>query len=220
VRVTINRQNVYDLENIAKFLIEKLELKGFSTNSAGYLGSCRQNAKEVLLNTSERHLAMKTLKNLSEKYKGRISATAGPLAEARNWLRMKKARLQSDQPFGGFLIGCNGPNNKVAVRADGAIVPCTMLAHMKLGQINQDSLKEVWQHSSDLNKFRQRHTIPLTDFDFCDGCPYIPYCTGNCPGLAYSLTGRVNHPSPDACLRKFLEEGGKLPIEKNNSIVE
>jgi hypothetical protein len=29
--------------------------------------------------------------------------------------------------------------------------------------------------------------------------------------LAYTITGQVNHPSPDACLRDFLKEGGKLP---------
>ena len=50
----------------------------------------------------------------------------------------------------------------------------------------------------------------LTDFDFCVECPYIPYCTGNCPGLAYALTGQVDHPSPDACLRCFLEDGGTI----------
>ena len=37
------------------------------------------------------------------------------------------------------------------------------------------------------------------------------YSTGNCPGLSYTLVGEVNHPSPDACLRKFLDEGGRLP---------
>jgi hypothetical protein len=29
--------------------------------------------------------------------------------------------------------------------------------------------------------------------------------------LAHNLTGQVDHPSPDACLRRYLEDGGKLP---------
>ena len=53
--------------------------------------------------------------------------------------------------------------------------------------------------------------ISLEEFEFCTGCSYIPYCTGNCPGMGFNLTGEVNHPSPDACLRKFLAEGGTLP---------
>ncbi len=28
--------------------------------------------------------------------------------------------------------------------------------------------------------------------------------------MAYTLTGQVNHPSPDACLRRFLADGGRL----------
>ncbi len=106
------------------------------------------------------------------------------------------------------MQGC--PNNKLAVRADGVIVPCNMLTHIELGRINQDSLSDVWQNHPTLNQMRQRSTIPLTDFEFCAGCPYIPYCTGNCPGLAYTLTGQIDHPSPDACLRRYLEDGGEI----------
>jgi SynChlorMet cassette radical SAM/SPASM protein ScmE len=212
VRVTIHRNNVNDLENTAHLLLEELDLANFSTNSAGYLGTCRLNADDVLLNIQERKVAMETMLRLAEKYPDRISATAGPLADGHTWLRMEEARAQGAQAFanGGRLTGCNCTSKKIAVRADGAIVPCTMLAHMELGRINVDSMLEVWQHSLTLNQLRRRHTIPLTEFEFCAGCSYIPYCTGNCPGLAYTLKDTVDHPSPDACLRLFLEEGGTI----------
>jgi len=213
VRVTIHHHNVDDLENIAHFLLEELGLPGFGTNSAGYLGTCRLNADDVMLTIAERQLAMAALLRLTEKYPGRISASAGPLAEGRIWRRMEEARAQNAPAFPnrGRLTACGCPGSKIAVRADGVIVPCSMLAHSELGQINQDSLAEIWQHSPTLNKLRSRHTIPLSGFEFCAGCSYIPYCTGNCPGLAYTITGKVDHPSPDACLRRFLEEGGTIP---------
>jgi radical SAM protein with 4Fe4S-binding SPASM domain len=85
-----------------------------------------------------------------------------------------------------------------------------MLAHIELGRIHRDPLEEVWRKSPDMNRLRGRHAIPLTGFEFCAGCSYIPYCTGNCPGLAYTLTGQVDHPSPDACLRRYLAEGGTI----------
>ena len=212
VRVTIHRHNVHDLESTARLLLEDLGLKRFSTNSAGYLGSCRLNAEDVLLTTAERQAAMETLLRLTQKYDGRISANAGPLAEARMWRRMERARAEGapSSRKGGRLTACGGMNSKIAVRADGVIIPCSMLAHMELGRINRDSLAEVWQHSPTLNQLRRRRLIPLTEFDFCAGCPYTPYCTGNCPGLAYTLTGQVDHPSPDACLRRFLEDGGRI----------
>jgi SynChlorMet cassette radical SAM/SPASM protein ScmE len=212
VRVTVHRHNVDDLENIAHFLLEELGLPGFGTNSAGYLGRCRLNADDVMLTIAERQLAMASLLRLTAKYDGRISANAGPLTDGRMWRRMEEARAQNAPAFhnGGRLTACGCPSNKISVRADGVIVPCSMLAHVELGRINQDSLAEVWQDSPALSQLRSRPRIPLTGFEFCAGCSYIPYCTGNCPGLAYTLTGTVDHPSPDACLRRFLEEGGAI----------
>ena len=212
VRATIHRSNVHDLENIAHFLLDELGLPDFGTNAAGYMGSCRGNADDVLLNIVERKEAMATLLRLAAKYDGRISANAGPLADGRMWHRMEEARVQNAPAFnnGGHLTACGCTFSKIAVRADGVIIPCSMLAHLELGRINHDSLAEIWNNSPVLNQLRNRHTIPLSGFEFCAGCSYIPYCTGNCPGLAYALTGIVDHPSPDACLRRFLKEGGTI----------
>ena len=213
VRMTIHRHNVDDLENGARFLLEELGLPGFSTNAAGYLGSCRYNANSVMLTLEQRQKAMQTLLELNDRYNDRISADAGPLAEARMWRQMEEARTQASPPMAnrGHLTGCGCHWSNIAIRADGAIVTCTMLAHMVLGWINQDSLEEIWLRSPDLAQMRQRHLIPLTNFDSCQGCAYIGYCTGNCPGLAYTLSGQVHYPSPDACLRRFLVEGGTIP---------
>ena len=215
VRVTIHRENVNDLEGVARFLLEDLRLPSFSTNSASFMGLCRRYAPEVQLGVSERSLAMETLLRLTKRYHGRIGATAGPLAEARSWLAMERARGEGQEgsPGRGYLTGCNGPMSKLAVRADGVIVPCSQLSHIELGHINQDNLVDLWQKHPELKRLRTRHTISLTDFEFCKGCDYIPYCTGGCPALASTIVGEENHPSPDACLKRFLQEGGKLPDE-------
>jgi SynChlorMet cassette radical SAM/SPASM protein ScmE len=213
VRVTIHRYNVDDLENIAQLLLNELGLPSFSTNSAGYLGTCRLNADDVMLTTAERQTAMESLLRLTQEYNGRISASAGPLAEGRTWRGMEEARANDAAPFsnGGYLTGCGCPSSKITVRSDGVIVPCSMLAHIELGRINRDSLAEVWLYSPGLNQLRRRRTIPLTEFESCAGCEYTSYCTGGCPALAYTLTGQVDHPSPDICLRRFLADGGRVP---------
>lgn len=211
-RMTIHRWNIDDLECAVRLLLDDLGLPEISTNAAGYLGSCRQNSSDILLTATGRQSAMKRLMSLADRYPGRITATAGPLAEASYWWKMEKARMEGAPgfPLGGRLTGCGCSSEKITVRADGTIIPCTMLAHVELGSINKDSLKEVWMHSPALNGLRERGRIPLTAFEFCSGCEYIPYCTGNCPGLAYAHTGRIDHPAPDACLRDFLAEGGSL----------
>lgn len=213
VRVTIHRQNVRDLEGVARLLLEEVRLPSFSTNAASYMGLCRQNTEQVQLTVEERSLAMETLLKLNKKYNGRISASAGPLADGRRWLMMENARREGKGsiPNLGYLGSCHKPMNAIAVRADGIMVPCSLISHIELGRINQDDLQEVWQNHPELGRLRERRNIPLGDFEFCKGCDYINYCTGGCPALAYTILGDEYHPSPDACLKRFLEEGGRLP---------
>jgi SynChlorMet cassette radical SAM/SPASM protein ScmE len=199
IRVTIHRKNVRDLENVAKLLLEDIGVPSFSTNAASHMGLCRQNAEQVQLTAEDRSVAMEALLKLEKKYNGRINATAGPLAEGRDWLEMEKALLDGQESVDGrgYLTSCNGPMNTLAARADGVMVPCGQMSHLELGRINKDGLEKVWQE--------------LNEFEFCQGCEYINYCTGNCPALAYTILGKENHPSPDACLKRFLEAGGRLP---------
>ncbi|MBN1832480.1 MAG: SynChlorMet cassette radical SAM/SPASM protein ScmE [Deltaproteobacteria bacterium] len=216
VRVTIHRHNVRDLDGIADLLFNEIGLDTFSTNAASYMGLCRQNAEMVQLSIEERSLAMETLLRLNRQYHGRISASAGPLAEGMAWLEMVEAYNQGQKRMHGrgYLTGCGGPAEKLAVRADGVMVPCIQLSHIPLGRINENDLKEVWQDHPELKRLRERYKIPLSSFTFCRGCQFVDFCTGNCPALAYQMVGDENHPSPDACLKRFLEQGGRLP-DKN-----
>ena len=213
VRMTIHRHNVNDIEETARFLLEDLGLPGFSTNAASYMGLCRAHADDVQLMIDERSLAMDTLLKLNEKYNGRIGAQAGPLAEARHWLEMEQARKENRDGFKdcSYLRSCGGVFSKMAVRADGVMVPCLQMSHVELGRINHDDLRDVWQNHPELTRLRERRDMRLNDFDFCQGCDYIPYCRGSCPALAYTITGEENHPSPDACLKRYLEADGRLP---------
>jgi len=213
VRVTINRHNVRDLEETARLLLDDIGLPSFSTNSAGPMGLCRQNREEMELTVEDRQIAMESLLRLNEKYNGRIGATAGPLAEARHWKIMEEARREGREQMTdrGFLRACGGVMSKMAVRADGVMTPCSQMSHIELGRINKDDLIEVWQSHPELKRLRERVDIPLSKFEFCKGCDYMPYCTGNCPALAYTILEKDNHPSPDACLKRFLAAGGKVP---------
>jgi SynChlorMet cassette radical SAM/SPASM protein ScmE len=213
VRVTINRDNVRELENIARFLLVDLGLAGFSTNSATYMGLCRQNPESIQLNTPERMLAMSTLLRLDQEYGGRITGTAGPISEARMWREMEQARRdgKASLPGRGYLTSCGGLFSKLAVRADGVIIPCTLLSHIELGHIGRDRIADVWTRHPEVLKMRSRRDMPLSDFDQCRGCAYVNYCSGSCPAVAYNITGDTYRPSPDACLRLFLEEGGIIP---------
>jgi len=213
VRVTIHRQNVHVLDKIAELLLDDLGLSSFGTNAASYMGLCRKNEDMIQMTAAEQSLAMKTLLQLNRKYANRINALAGPLANAQHWLEMVQARREGRDrlPGCGYLRSCGGVMNKLNVRADGVITPCNQMSHVELGRINNDRIRDVWLNHPELKRLRERRNVPLSEFEFCAGCEYIPYCRGGCPALAYTLTGSDHGPSPDSCLRRFLEEGGVLP---------
>jgi SynChlorMet cassette radical SAM/SPASM protein ScmE len=205
---------VHHLRELASYLLEEIKLPSFSVNSVYNMGRCSKNM-EVNLNIDERTFAMNELLNLNKKYNGRIIATAGPLADAKFWIAMENAYHTGVECVqgGGYLTGCGGLLNKIAVRSDGVIVPCDQMGHINLGKINKDDLREVWLNHSEFERLRSRYSMSLKDFGFCKKCKYTNYCTGGCPATAYVLCGKENHPSPDTCLRRFYLEGGRLSNE-------
>lgn len=215
VRVTIHPDNIDDLSAVAELLLEQVGLPSFSTNAVSSLGTHSKYACGIFLTPAQRLRAMKALVELDAKYPNRIEASAGPLAEWKMFTQMETHRLSGEPiPGRGFLVACGCVFERIAVRADGAYTPCCMLPQMVLGHIGSDALTDVWQNARDLQSVRTRRKIPLNSFEDCQGCEYAPYCTGNCPGTASSLTGDPNRPSPEGCLRRWkmaLEQEGLSP---------
>ena len=214
VRCTIHHDNVNYLEETAAFILEKLKLPSFSTNAVGYFGLCKSNGEDLLLTVKDRSKAMAILGKLDKRYPGRITANAGPLADLKYWRNMEEAKTKKLPRFsnGGALTGCGCHQEKLSVRSDGHYTVCNMIPNLILGEINKDKLLDIWKYHPILNKFRERHKIPLRTFDYCRDCDYADYCTGNCPATAFAMTGNPHQPAPDSCYRLFLEQGGRLPI--------
>ena len=215
VRLTITRSNYRHLEEAARILLEDLGLRSFSTNSACPFGMTRRDRDAIMLGPGELAEAMAAHRRIIERYGPRISAQAGPLSCFRHWRRLEELAREKapPKPGGGYLTSCGGVFGKMAVRADGVMTPCTQLPHIELGRINRDGLVEVWRHHPELKRLRDRRRIPLSDFDYCRDCEFMPYCRGGCPANAHELTGDENRPvhSPDSCYRKFREMGGEVP---------
>lgn len=207
VRVTVHPGNIDDLSALAALLLDEMGLPGFSTNAASALGSFDKYDETTFMTPVQRLQAMRNLADLDACYPGRIEGNAGPLAEWKMFHAMQEARLSGRPiPGRGRLVGCGCPAQRMAIRADGAYIPCVMLPQMVLGQAGIDSLSEVWQKAPALVALRQRRKIELKSFSECVGCPWMESCTGNCPGTAFTLTEAVDSPCPSACLRKFQAE--------------
>lgn len=219
VRVTVHKFNYKHLDEVARLLLEEVGLPSFSTNSASNFGLCRENKDSTQLNAGEYSDAMVKLMKLNKKYKGRIGAQAGPLASGKHWMKMEETigSGKKSLPGCGYLRSCGGVFSKMAVRADGIMLPCSQMPHVELGRINKDKLQNVWLNHPEFKRLRERRDIPLEQFELCHDCKYIPYCRGGCPAVSYTLTGDENKPSTDACYRVFIESGGRLPKEEKIS---
>ncbi len=210
-RVTINRHNVEDLDNIAKLLLEDVGLHSIGTNDAMPMGAGCDNQAGITLLPGQQFQAMKALIRLEEKHSGRINATAGPLAKWKSYGEMEHARATGEKAKRwrmGFLTACGCMYNKLAVHHDGIISPCNMLAGLELGRINRDSIQTIWKADPTLQALKERRQIPMTSVPGCRDCEWAPFCNGSCPGLAYTMTGDFNMANPHDCYRNFLQAAG------------
>ncbi len=215
VRVTINKHNVDDLENIARLLLEDIGLPSFSTNEAEHMGSARCHGQSIELNWEQRFRAMKTLTELNQKYQGRISANAGPLSLAKMVKEIEAQMAQSKEgPSGrGTLCSCGGAFGKMAVLHDGTMVPCNMLPKLVMGVVGIHPLKESWLYHPAINLMRYRRQVPLKSLPECRDCEYIPFCAGGCPAGVVGRGGGILTPDTFLfCYKKYLEEAKKHGI--------
>jgi len=210
-RVTINRFNVDDLENIARLLLEDVGLQSFGTNDAMPMGAGCENQANIILLPEQQLKAMKILHRLEKQYNGKITATAGPLAKWKSYGEMEHARATGEKTTRwqmGYLTACGCVFNKLAVHHDGMISPCNMLPELEIGTINRDSIKTIWKTHSTLKAIKDRRKISMQQVQGCEDCEWAPYCNGSCPGLAQTMTGDFNRANPHDCYKRFLEETG------------
>lgn len=208
VRVTINRHNVDDLEDLARLLIEDVGLEGFSTNEAEQMGSARCYGQDVVLTEEERRRAMEALVRLNERYGGRIGAQAGPLSRARHFAEIegRVARGETGIPGRGTLCSCGGVFAKMAILHDGTMVPCSLLPTLTMGVVGVNPIQDAWQRHPAIDAVRRRRQIPLSALGSCAGCPYTGFCTGGCPAVAMAKYGRLNAIDPLTCYRAWAKD--------------
>jgi radical SAM protein with 4Fe4S-binding SPASM domain len=100
---------------------------------------------------------------------------------------------------------CNAGKNYFAIDSEGDIFPCIQLPYA-IGNIKNDSLKELWKSSPFLKKLR---SIKAEDLTSCSNCCYNGYCD-RCPGLVFIESGNLTGKSISNCriakLRKQLDE--------------
>ena len=100
--------------------------------------------------------------------------------------KMLKGRTES---LAEFIGGCGAGRLYCGMEPNGDIEPCVFLP-IKLGNIREKSLTEIWRNSPILKKIRDRDS-----FKECGECPY-KYVCGGCRARAYAYYNDVQGPDP------------------------
>ncbi|MCJ7484062.1 MAG: radical SAM protein [Thermodesulfovibrionales bacterium] len=88
-------------------------------------------------------------------------------------------------------IGCGS----LSVTADGTVFPCSFGENLVLGNLNTQSLGDIYRHSSSLKMLR---SLAWGDFETCRQCPARLAC-GMCVVRNYAENGDVKKLSPYHC---------------------
>jgi radical SAM protein with 4Fe4S-binding SPASM domain len=88
-----------------------------------------------------------------------------------------------------FLGGCGSGRLYCAMEPNGDITPCVFIP-IKIGNIKDQGLKEIWRHSKVLERLRDRKS-----FESCSKCKYNTIC-GGCRARAFGYFGDLQAPDP------------------------
>lgn len=89
---------------------------------------------------------------------------------------------------------CGAGAAALSISPDGTIYPCIALIN-PLGRYPENSLAEVWNHSSFFKEFGE---LRLKDVKKCRGCADFKFCS-RCPGAWKSETGSITTPPDYTC---------------------
>lgn len=100
-------------------------------------------------------------------------------------------KIRDKDPEG---IICGAGTEGFCINPYGVVNICTALQY-PIGDVNKQSIRNIWNHSQALKDFRK---LKWEDVRDCKGCPIDKYCIF-CPGTALSETGDMLKKVPYAC---------------------
>jgi SynChlorMet cassette radical SAM/SPASM protein ScmE len=206
VRLTLTRFTADHLEEALEALLELVPEVG--TNELMPFGRGGNAYQKMAMSPAQRERAGEILVRWSERYPGRIEASAGPLASARERSRLQALTASGCEHGGngsGHLSSCGGFHETLAILHDGSLVPCIQIPEATLGKVGEVSIGEVWLQHQTLREFRARWEVRLESLDYCRGCKYIPFCHGGCPANAVAVFGTHLAPDPIHCMRRLID---------------
>lgn len=189
VMFTLSKINAHELIGVIRVVAEE-EVSVFDFARLVPMGAGEGLKEQILKPKEYRNLLLKVLeeyRRLQEKgcqtYFGRKDHLWKLLYQELGLLRP----LPKDRKT--VYTGCGIGSTVLVVLADGTVYPCRRLP-IELGKLPQQSIREIFINSSELNRMRQ-----IEDMQKCKDCELIQFCRG-CPAVSYAVYGDYMAPDP------------------------
>lgn len=89
---------------------------------------------------------------------------------------------------------CQAGFRSICLSANGDVFPCNTL-RMRLGNLTERGLKEIWSDSNELARWRR---VSIQDYPKCNACEARRIC-GPCPADHFAKTGRLDAIDLETC---------------------
>ncbi len=131
------------------------------------------------------------------QYSRIASESAGGPTVATHFTNRHAIRLLSGRAktLAEFIGGCGCGRLYAALEPDGEVFPCVFLP-IRIGNIREEKLRDIWDRSEVLKKLRDRDS-----FKGCGACPSRFVC-GGCRARAYGYFGDLQGPDP-GCIKNL-----------------
>lgn len=170
----VNKLNYHEISGIAEFCLRS-GIKQYSLSEMMMMGRARANKDRLLIGEAERLAVYAQV----ERYKGLLKITAHEPC-----ISFKLAEKKNN------VCDCSLVSCSVAYNGD--VFPCSYIRE-KMGSIEENTLKEIWD-SSKLEKYRAE--VLKRPAGKCAACEKVDVCMGGCKGLAWSYSGDINAENP------------------------
>jgi radical SAM/SPASM domain protein of ACGX system len=190
VMFTLSKANASELIKVIR-LVAKKKVAAFDFARLVTVGSGSKLKKQLLSPKEYRNLLLKVLKEYDRFKEKNCFTYFGRKDHLWKLLYLELGLFQNPINEDKSLIysGCPLGNNTASVLADGTVYACRRLP-IKIGKIPEESLRDIFIYSKELNKMRKIEKLKK-----CRCCELLRYCRG-CPAVAYGLTGNYYEADP------------------------
>ncbi len=182
----VNRVNQADLEALYEYL-QKIGIRAWQVQLTVPLGRAADRPQMILQPWELLSLVPRVAALKKRAYQDQVLLMPG---NNLGYFGVSEALLRSVKPNGtDHFSGCQAGRRVMGIESNGGVKGCPSLQAVYVGgNIRQQKLADIWNHTAPLSFTRSRGLEDL--WGYCRDCVFAEVCGGGCSFTAHALFGR------------------------------